>query len=101
VNGILGEHPRVLEHDGADRSFAAPVGEFLVLLAGRPESIEGRGPAHIGICAPVQWRKGPDRSALFVCALRKWIGTEKLEGAGQRLAERRSLEGGPGARSFE
>jgi hypothetical protein len=35
VNSILGEHARVLEHDGPDQSFPAPLRDLLVLFARR------------------------------------------------------------------
>ena len=64
VDGVLGEHARVLENDRPDRRLAAPVGELLVLLAGRAEGVEGRGPARVGLRAAVERREGPDWSAL-------------------------------------
>ena len=57
VDGVLGEHARVLEDDRPDRRLAAPVGELLVLLAGRAERVEGRGPARVGLRAAVERRE--------------------------------------------
>ena len=39
VDGVLGEHAGVLEDDRPDRRLAAPVGELLVLLARRAQSV--------------------------------------------------------------
>src|SRR6266404_3950159 len=95
VDGVLSEYPRVLENDWADRRLAAPVGEVLILLAGRAESVEGRGPARVGLRPAVQWGKGPDPAALIVSGLGERFGAEQLEGAGERVAEWRRLEASP------
>ncbi len=87
-----GEHARVFKHDRADRRFAAPVGELLVLLAGRAERVEGRGPARVGHRAAVKRREGPDPAAHLVHGLGERLGAEQLKGAGESLAERRGLE---------
>ena len=71
VDGVLGEHARVLEDDRPDRRLAAPVGELLVLLAGRAQRVEGGGPARVGLGAAVERREGPDRAAVLVRSSRR------------------------------
>ena len=66
MDGVFGEHARVLEDDRPDRRLAAPVGELLVLLPGRAESVEGSGPARIGPGRSVERREVPYRVALVV-----------------------------------
>ena len=102
MDGVLGEYARVLENDRPDRRLAAPVGELLVLLPGRAESVEGRGPARIGLRAAVE-RAGRSRPAdrRPSVLLDERLGAEELQGAGQRVAERRGLEACPGTRGLE
>src|SRR3990172_10460532 len=64
VDGVLGEDTRVLEDDRPDLRLAAPIGELLVLLAGRAERVDGGGPARVGLRAAVEPREPPDA----VCA---------------------------------
>ncbi len=66
VDGVFGEHARVLEDDRPDGRFPAPVGELLVLLARRPQRIQGGGPAWVGFRASVEWRKGIYGAALII-----------------------------------
>jgi hypothetical protein len=101
VNSILGEDARVLENDRTDWCFAAPVGEFLVRLAGCPEGVEGRGPTHVGPRPSVEWRKVPDWLARVVNCFHEWLGAEEFEGARQRPAEWRRLESSPCAGGLE
>jgi len=66
VNGVLSEHARVLEYNWSNGRFASPVGELLVLLARRTKSVEGGGPARIGLRTAIEPRECPDRPALIV-----------------------------------
>ena len=102
VDGVLGQHAGVLEDDRSDGRLAAPVGELLVLLARRPERVEGGGPARVGLApggrAAGRSRLGGRRSSRL---LGERLGTQELEGAGERVAERRRLEADPVARRLE
>jgi hypothetical protein len=89
------KHSRVLKNDRPDRGFAAPIGERLILLAGCPQGVEGRGPACVSLCTTVERREVPDWSARVVSRLLKWLGSEEFEGARQRRSKRRCLEARP------
>ena len=51
--------------------------------------------------AAVERREGPDWSTRIVGCFRERLGAEELEGARERVAERRRLEAGPGAGCLE
>jgi len=101
VNGIVGEHPRVFEDDGADGRFTPPLGELLVRRARRAQRVQRRGPARVGLGAAVQRREDVDAAALVVHRFGQRLGAENFERAGQRGLERRGIEAGRGTRAFE
>ncbi len=101
VDRILGEHARVLEDDRADRRLAAPVGELLVLLAGRAQRVEGRSPTRIRLRAAIQRGKSPDPAPIIIGGLGERFRSKKLKRAGERLPERCGFESRPSAGALE
>jgi hypothetical protein len=76
VDSVLVEYTCVFEDDRSDRRFAAPLGELLVLLAGRAQRVKRVSPAGVGPRSAVKGWENPDRASLFVSSLVKRIGTE-------------------------
>ena len=101
MHRVLGEHARILEDDRPDRCLPAPVGELLVLLAGRTKRVQGGGPAQVGLGAAVERREAPYRVALLVPVLPEGFGAEEFEGTRECLPERRRLEPDPLAGHFQ
>ena len=101
VNGILGEHASILENNGPDRRFAAPLGERLVLISRCSEGVERRGPARVGLRSAIEGREVPDRSTCVVTSSHERLGTENLKRAGERRSERCRLEARPYTGSLE
>src|SRR5687767_10427669 len=66
VNGVLGEHARILENDWPNGRLTPPVGKLLVLLAWSAEAVEGCRPTRVGRRASVEQRKFPDWSTRIV-----------------------------------
>src|SRR5437870_7061468 len=80
MDRVLGEHARVLEDDWTDWRLAAPVGDFLILLARLSERVQGSEPTRVRLGTPAQRRKGPDSMACFISGLGERRGAEQFKG---------------------
>ena len=95
MDRVLGEDAGVLEDDRPDRRLTAPVGELLVLPAGRAQRVEGGGPARVGLGAAIEARKAPHGGAMLVAALLEALDAKQFQGAREGVAEGCRLESDP------
>ena len=101
VYGVFGQPAGVREHDRAHRSLLPPLGQLLVLLAGRTQRVDGGGPTRVGGHAPAHIGKGPHRAPGAIYDFDERLRATELQGTGECITKRDRLEASPGTRGVK